>query len=1281
MKKKLLCAWTLIVACLALMPPSLSAQTYWDGTSDKNWEGLGTAASPYLISSVEELAGLAARTNAGETFEGVCFRLTADLYLSNPETPDDDKPLWEPIGAYLLQNDDPEQNAGGFYAVEHWFKGSFDGGGHTIYNLWYTGTTDFDDWNDPFGSGQLDFTAWNKALFGLTDGASISNLNVENANVAGTALIGGLAVRVKNSRFADISVSGHIKSGNIDEGGSAAGIAVEAENSHFVRCTSSASVFGKSNTGCLIGCLRGASTVEHCSAGGEATGCINIGGLIGASTWIEGDEAQETPEIRFSTSTASVTVIVGRNQGNAGAGFIGMNAGRIYGCGATGKVNLLADAAAGFCYDNYGHIETCYATAEVGREDYGGYLSAFVVNNGIDVGYEKYSGTILNCYGAGRVYAAAPPDGVVTNGTHIAGFVSGHALSAGAYLANCYYDCTLVPEIEVPGRPGEYGRPTDFMKSKEFVDSLNMMAAVMGTHLWQYNPSAYPTPIDVLATDITPFFGGGTGAEADPFLVETKQHLKNLAYATNAGWEFRGQYLRQTADIALNAPMDEWGEQMPEAWTPIGRYADNTMNQWAHHFSGTYDGGLHTVRNLYIDDNAAQSAGLFGVLGSNAVIKNLGVEDAWVNGGENVGILLGSTNLQNDPCAEGPRTVSHCWTSGSVTGGTACGGIVGRSWGGGDPFTMSACYSTAEARRGLIGDNYTTGCRVNGSWFGGTVPSSSGNAWAFANYNEYFYTFVDCDKNVVKEENTKDYPFGRTTAYMQGKQFVNDLNYAAAAKGDTGGWGYNAGGYPSFAGEQPTLQVTLNDGVTEPVTFLAIEGSSLSMPETAEREGYTLEGWYTDEEYTAAFHFGHTLVTEPLALYAKWIQPIESDYEVFKNKFSKTYTLTTAAQLYALANIVNGTAESIAQSDFSGKTVKLGADIELNDISLFDLWGTSVTPARFTAVGNSESYPFNGTFDGAGHSIKGLYVYCPDYGTDRYGFFGYLGQEAVVKDLVIEKGCIVKQEAQDAGLLAAQSKGSVQRCGAEGKIICKGYKGGYANGGLIGVAAAGSSVSQSYALVDMDVWGDKCGGLIGTLQGALDNSFARGAANYRQEGAFGGLVGSYEGEGYTNCYSAVSVDLASISYSAAVVGGSYGSGPWGTASNPGIYDRDLVSVAFNKLPEEYISAAYNKGTGLTTAEMKKMSSYAGWDFTSIWGRREDKNGGYPYLRWAAPGLDNDPDSVVDTIGSVRFDANEQVEAFTPQGLCVYSGPLRDARLSRGIYILRGKNGAAKVAVK
>ena len=52
----------LTMALGLLMAVAMQAQTYWDGTSNKTFSGSGTQADPYLISTPEQLAGLAERT-------------------------------------------------------------------------------------------------------------------------------------------------------------------------------------------------------------------------------------------------------------------------------------------------------------------------------------------------------------------------------------------------------------------------------------------------------------------------------------------------------------------------------------------------------------------------------------------------------------------------------------------------------------------------------------------------------------------------------------------------------------------------------------------------------------------------------------------------------------------------------------------------------------------------------------------------------------------------------------------------------------------------------------------------------------------------------------------------------------------------------------------------------------------------------------------------------------------------------------------------------------------
>lgn len=1278
MTKHFLCVTALALSVSVFAHQHVVAQSYWDGSADTSWQGDGTAASPYLIATPAQLAGLAKRTNADETFEGKYFRLTADLYLSDPSTPADDRPLWTPIGEYTLTNDDPEQNPGGFYATEHWFKGTFDGDGHAIHNLWYSGTTDFDDWNDPFGSGQLDFSAWYKALFGLLDGATIKNVRLVDANIGGTASIGGYCIRALNTTFDNLYVSGAIKSGNIEAGGSAAGVAVEATDCVFTNCEVNAKIYAKSATGGLVGRLLGASTVENCTVAGSVTGCITLGGLAGASGRAENGGA-ECPVISHSSSSAEVTVIAGRNQGTGGGGFVGINEGVITRCHATGNVHVTTGYGAGFCDSNRGVIQSCYATGEVYNDEYGVSLAGFVFDNGYSLAYdEKAKGIVENCFSTGRVHAPAAPSDIIAQPTRIYGFAAGNPIDSGSRLVNCYYDKSATPDISFFTFVGEFGVTTEKMQSKEFVDSLNYMAAITDTYLWQYNAGAFPTYTDNKATGIAPFFRGGDGTEASPYEISGKQELENLAYATNHGWDFSGQYIRQTADIALNAPMEQWGEQMPEPWTPIGYFKKDCAT--AAYFRGTYDGGMHTIANLYIDDLENDYLGLFGVLGDGVHICNLGVPGAWINGMHTAGIVAGASKIHNDP-NKGLRRISRVWTSGRVSAVNSAS-ILGMSPAVGQ-MVLTACSSTADITKKGNQSRYNypfvdneividTEIRYYGCWFGGKLPATLP-----INSTGFVHSYVDGTKNSV--------PVGSpatmllSTEYMQSKDFINDINYAAALNGVEAGWGYSAGSYPVFGGEQPSLTVTVCDGVGPDFSFKAFEGTTMLPLVPVTKDGSTLSGWYTDDAGSQLFRFGTDRFSANTTLFARWSENIVPDYDIFRNKFATTFNITTAAQLYALSDIVNGVAPGIERNDFTGKTIRLANDIMLNDPAGYDEWGRSVTPMRFMSIGDYNTlghFPFNGKFDGNGHAVIGLYTSTKsflensEYRSPGGGLFDEIGPKGEVTDLYIRKALAEGQ----GGILAASTEGKITRCGVDGRIIIgqpNGAGGDYA-AGLVGEIKAGGSVSECYADVDITAYENKGAyGLVAFAYGDLSDSYAVGKVKFVSGyGRYAGIVCGATKQ-LTNCYAAISLDW---NYSGGFLDGS-GAAYASANTTSTYYDRSLLAND----PFGGYEQVYAKGIALNSDEMRRMASFTGWDFDTVWGRRNDRNSGMPYLRWTAPGLPNDADgtSALDAVDC----ADTDVEIYSVQGILLFSGRRADAALPAGIYIVRSGSSVRKVFIR
>lgn len=113
-----------------------------------------------------------------------------------------------------------------------------------------------------------------------------------------------------------------------------------------------------------------------------------------------------------------------------------------------------------------------------------------------------------------------------------------------------------------------------------------------------------------------PSYSGGSGTEADPWLISTADDLKTLAGTVNNGEDYKDQYFIITDDIDLQNV----------SWTPIG---DGTND-----FCGTFDGQGNTIFNVAIgtveDPLQAEVFGLFGSL--SGTIQNLNLDTLSING-------------------------------------------------------------------------------------------------------------------------------------------------------------------------------------------------------------------------------------------------------------------------------------------------------------------------------------------------------------------------------------------------------------------------------------------------------------------------------------------------------------------------------------------------------------------------------------------------------------------------------------------------------------------------
>ena len=255
----------------------------WDGSVDTSW--YNDYEYEFIIDTAEELAGLAYLVNNGNSFTGKTIYLGSNIDLKDIE--------WTPIGR------------GTEYGNQRVvvFSGRFDGMFHTISGLYITGTS-----------------SSHVGLFGSIDNATIENLAIDNAyiSVEQTAYYGcssGILVGyVNRSTVSNISVSGE----------------VTVNNYNSIACTALAIGYVYSG---------GTTTVTNVSARGTVYGYCNnsnsyVGGIVGVKDYSEGQLTVNNC-IFVGTVTAS-----DRNSQSYAGGIIGISCGgeRINHCVFIGEI-------------------------------------------------------------------------------------------------------------------------------------------------------------------------------------------------------------------------------------------------------------------------------------------------------------------------------------------------------------------------------------------------------------------------------------------------------------------------------------------------------------------------------------------------------------------------------------------------------------------------------------------------------------------------------------------------------------------------------------------------------------------------------------------------------------------------------------------------------------------------------------------------------------------------------------------------------------------------------
>lgn len=217
----------------------------------------------------------------------------------------------------------------------------------------------------------------------------------------------------------------------------------------------------------------------------------------------------------------------------------------------------------------------------------------------------------------------------------------------------------------------------------------------------------------------------GQGTAENPYLVETVHQLNAIRDDLNA-------HYRLIADIDASETAS-WNSG--EGFRPIG--------DPAHPFQGVFDGGGYTIEGLTIDRPLTIGVGLFGSIGEDGEVRNVGLSDGSVEGQQLVGGLTGENygRIQNtfvtaEVRADGANvgglagrnansgTIAHSYVSGDVAGWDNVGGLAGQNNGIIDRSYATGDVSGSQFVGGLVGRNEMYSASIMDSYAAGNVQGS-----------------------------------------------------------------------------------------------------------------------------------------------------------------------------------------------------------------------------------------------------------------------------------------------------------------------------------------------------------------------------------------------------------------------------------------------------------------------------------------------------------------------------------------------------------------------------
>lgn len=1115
-----------------------------------------------LLTSVSAFAQTEISTE--EQLKAIANDLSGTYVLKNDITLSDAE--WTPIGT----SSDP-------------FKGTLDGKGFTIKGL-------------TVGNGAND----NKAFFGFTKDATVTNIGFTSAVVKGHNQAAIVVAQAKSSTLSNIYVSGVVT--------------------------------GRDHVGTIAGDARDNTTITNCVSTAAALSTEHQGG--GIAGW--------TNNSTFSYNIAYGAVTAPSN----GAGGI---TGMVDDKGKTEYISNLSAAP----YIKGGNDRTHGINGWCNNSSNTGSNNLSWANTVYYVGGNKKEATEITepSNGSGKHGTVTSTDDLkkVATYTGIGFSTDTWQLTDGqwprlkqfATMYDAFTSISALPNIITPGQTVTVTATTALNRPISITSSQSSIISVSGNTLKAEKSGTCDITItstgDDLAQGASRTFT--ITVEAVNHTISTPEDLDKLRYD-------------MTGDYVLANDIDMTGR----SFVPFGIVNNTSVSK----FTGTFDGQGHTLKGLKYDVRDKGEVGLFSQT-DNATIKNLIIEGAHFKGNANVGGIVGRmyrTTITD--CAVLDSYIEGRDHVGAIAGEISQT-KVGDSYEGG---TITNCFSDARIKTrefqagGMLG---TIHCgTVEKNLFTGTVEGREGDnangmvslidkedAPSLIQYNVVAAAHIYGKIGRVVSNNRLGNGKGKATKnYVSANTWVGTKAENATMAKYTNPNDFNGADIP--VNELRTQQFytnTLGWDFNNHWTFLpGAEGKMY--PVLKIMEGKTLPNtfWHTPTATTLTYASGEEKVSiEGMhSSYGQCIIPTltqGSDIAIIEGNDIKTkesaYTLVGEGEVKATLNI-----DPAIASHFSGTTqaeitfnIVKSKDIQLittadefvskltanaeghyvlsNDIDLKD--------KDLSALGKSNAYTFKGSINGQGHVVSNASLTQKE-GQENIGIIAKT-EGAVLRNIAFVDYCVnTNDQGNHVGLIGSAKNTKFENVYARGSV--------FGNDHVALLAGDGNGCTLTNCMVDGSVKArSQVGGFFGcTLEDGATFNHCLASGNLRTtnrgwEGGFIGLVDKLSTISIQQCASAMKCWSYGVTDSERNTQPFIGGNGAGNANALVFFNNNLVSSeAISDAPDKawpnrnltVAGGNVTDATTYTTSEAQTSYDANGWDLGTTWTLHTDA--AYPVLK-------------------------------------------------------------------